>query len=47
MYSGETSSFEKFLETDRSVAIHIRNLQVSTRDIFKVSKDHALTISGP
>ena len=45
VYSGETSSFENFLETDRSLAIHIRNLQISTRHIFKVSiKDHALTI---
>ena len=42
--SGKTSSFEKILETDRSVPIHIRNLQILATELFKESEDLALTI---
>ena len=44
VYSDETPSFEKLLETDRSVPIHIRNLQILATDFFKESKDLAPTI---
>ena len=44
VYSDKTSSFEKILETDRSVPIHIRNLQVLAAEIFKISKDLGSTI---
>ena len=44
MYSDKTSSFKKLLETDRSVLIHIRNLQILATEIFKESKDLAPTI---
>ena len=37
-------SMQKLLETDRSVTIHIRNLQILATDIFNVSKDLSLTI---
>ena len=37
--SDKTSSFEKSLETDRSVPIHIRNLQILVTEFFKESKD--------
>ena len=38
-YSDKTSSFEKLLETDRSVPVHFRNQQILAPEIFKVSKD--------
>ena len=38
------SSFEKHLETDRSVLIHIRNLQILATEFFKEIKDPAPTI---
>ena len=41
MCSDKTSSIEKFLETDRSVPIQIRNLQVLATEFFKESKDLA------
>ena len=44
VYSDKTSSFENFLETDRSVPIHIRNLQILATQFFKESKDLAATI---
>ena len=44
VYSDKTSSFEKPLETDRSVPIHIRNLQTLATEFFKESKDLAPTI---
>ena len=44
MYSDKTSSFEKLLETDRSVPIHIRNLQILATEFFKESKDVAPAI---
>ena len=43
-YSDKTSSFEKLLETDRSVPVHFRNQQILAPEIFKVSKDLAPTI---
>ena len=44
VYSDKTSSFEKLLETDRSVPIHIRNLQILATEFFKESKGLAPTI---
>ena len=40
----KTSSFAKLLETDRSVPIHIRNLQIVASGLSKESKDLAPTI---
>lgn len=37
----ERQSFEKLLETKRSLPIHIRNLQIFATKISKVSKDLA------
>ena len=42
--SDKTSSFGKLLETDRSVLIHIRNLQVFASGLSKENKDLAPTI---
>ena len=39
VYSDKMSSFKKLLETDRSVPIHIRNLQIPATEFFKESKD--------
>ena len=36
VYSDKTSSLEKLLDKDGSVAIHTRNLQVSATEMFKV-----------
>ena len=44
VYSDKMSFFEKSLETDRSVPIHIRNLQILAKKFFKESKDMAPTI---
>ena len=44
VYSDEISSFEKRLETDRSVPIHLRNLQIFATWFFKEGKDPAPTI---
>ena len=44
VYSDKSSSFEKPLETDRSVLIHIGNLQMLATELFKESRDLALTI---
>ena len=44
VYRDKTSSFEEVLEKDRSVPIHIRNLQVLARGFFKESQDLAPTI---
>ena len=44
VYSDKTLSFEKLLETDRSVPIHIRNLQILATEFFEESKDLAPTI---
>ena len=41
VYSDKMSSFWKLLETDRSVPIHIRNLQILATEFFKESKDLA------
>ena len=43
-YSDKISSFKKLSETDRSVPIHIRNLQNLATGIFKVSKDLVRTV---
>ena len=40
----DKTSFEKLLETDRSVPIHIRNLQIPATEFLKESKDLAPTI---
>ena len=42
--SDKKSSFEKLLETDASVPIYIRNLQIRTIKFFKESKDLASII---
>ena len=42
--SNKTSSFGKLLETDRSVPIHIRNLQILAVGLSTESKDLASTI---
>ena len=39
MYCDKTPSFQKRLEADRSVPIHIRNLQILAKEFFKESKD--------
>ena len=44
VYSDRTSSLEKLLETDRTVSLHIRNLQILAIEFFKESKDLAPTI---
>ena len=44
VYSDKTSSIEKHLETERSLSIHIRNLQIFPKETFKVSKDLAPSI---
>ena len=44
VYSDKTSSFEKLLETDKSVPIHIRNLQILATEFFKESKGLVPTI---
>ena len=45
-YSDKTSFFVNLLETERSVPIHIENLQIFAREIFKVNRDLELTIFG-
>ena len=42
--SDKTSSFVRLLETDRSVPIHIRNMQILAAGLSKESKDLAPTI---
>ena len=37
MFSDKTSSFQKILETDRSVTINIRKRQILATEIFKVT----------
>ena len=44
VYIDKTSAFEKLLETDRSVPIHVRNLQILATEFFKESKDLVPTI---
>ena len=43
VYSDKRSSFEKHLETDRFITIHIRNLLILATELFKESKDVAPT----
>ena len=35
VYSDNTSSFEEFLETDNSVSVHHRNIQVLATELYK------------
>ena len=44
VYSDKKSSFEKLLETDRSVPIHIRNLWILAAGLSKEIKDLTPTI---
>ena len=44
VYSDKMSSFEKLIETDRSVPMHIKNLQIFATEFFKESKNLAPTI---
>ena len=44
VYSDKTLSFEKLSEIDRSVPIHIKNLQILATEFFKESKNLAPTI---
>ena len=44
MRSDKTSYLRKLLETDRSVLIHIRNLQILSAGLSKENKDLAPTI---
>ena len=43
VYNDKISSFEKLLQTNRSVPIHIRNLQILSTEFLKKSKDLAPT----
>ena len=36
VYSDNTSSFEKLLETDNSVPVHHRNIQVFANELYKI-----------
>ena len=36
MYSDNTSSFEELLETDNSVSVHHRDIQVHATELYKV-----------
>ena len=38
VYSDKKSSFGKLSETDRSIPIHVRNLQILATELFKVTK---------
>ena len=38
VYSDKRSSFGKLSETDRSIPIHVRNLQILATELFKVTK---------
>ena len=40
VYNDFSSSFSEFLEKDKSVTIHHRNLQTLAYEIFKVKKKH-------
>ena len=44
VYSDKKSTFEKLLETDRSLLIHTRNLQILATEFFKETKDLTSTI---
>ena len=36
VYSGNTSSFEELLETDNSVSVHHRKIQVLATELYKI-----------
>ena len=36
VYSDNTSSFEELLETDNSVSVHHRNIQVLANELYKI-----------
>ena len=44
VYSDKKSTFEKLLETDRSLLIHTKNLQILATEFFKETKDLTSTI---
>ena len=39
LYGDKSSSFEKLLEQDKSVTIHIKNLQILATEMFKVYRN--------
>ena len=39
IYNDKKSSFKELIETDKSVPIHIKNLQVLTTEMFKVCRN--------
>ena len=39
IYNDKKSSFQELLESDKSVPIHIKNLQVLATEMFKVYRD--------
>ena len=38
VYNGNVSIFEKFLEKDNSVTIHVRNLRILATEQYKTTK---------
>ena len=44
IYTDKNPSFEKHLETNKFVPVHIRNQQIFATGIFKVNRDFAPTI---
>ena len=36
VYNGNTSSFEEFLETDNSVSVHHKNIQILETELYKI-----------
>ena len=39
VYNGKKSSFKELLETDKSVPIHTKNMQVLATEMFKVNRN--------
>ena len=46
VFSGKTSSFKKYLEKNKSVPIHIGNLQILATEFWQESKDLVPTTFG-
>ena len=44
IYNKNVSKFEKFLEKDNSVTIHVRNLRTLAAELYKTKEDLAATI---
>ena len=38
IYNKNVSKFEKFLEKDNSVTIHVRNLRILATELYKTTK---------